>query len=154
MSVKVKNDGSDALIRLRLDVADRIVTSLIKDSDRVPTEKNLENANHIIAAVFAGSLPPTKVQFVQLLHPDLPKAPLSRVNPGLIRQARQRGRRAEKIAIAAGADGTDHPASELVYSWIAKDIVKADEERWRAEERLFSTNPNDWKDAKDSLTKV
>lgn len=124
-------------------------------------EEPLNNPEKIVAVINLitdhGNQQPTEIHFLDMLLRDLDQT--KRPPVADLRKAVELHRLAGETALATDAKPPDepidcHPYSEQVYPWIADWIEKADDNRRRGEDLLFSTQASDWEKTREFQAKA
>ncbi len=141
-----ESNGESSVMQLRFEVCSQMLDFLISDN----RPENLTKADALLKYVFKSASAPVEAHVLLIFDRDLD--PKAMPDWPTLKLAIQVHRLAEQVALAGGAGPNEFPASELVFPWIREAVAKADVERLRGEDLLFSTVPSDWAKAKTLLS--
>ncbi|HMB06137.1 MAG TPA: hypothetical protein VKP69_20690, partial [Isosphaeraceae bacterium] len=131
---------------LRARVDDFLISRAAEDPS-----KNLGPAALRIDRTRGNDTLPTEAHFLRMLDRHLHAKDRGPKFWGPVRQALAVRRLAERAALGVADTGGPFQYSEQVQPWIKSMIEKADDTRRQAEDLLFSTEPNAWGEAEQSL---
>jgi hypothetical protein len=147
---KCQEQAPDQISLLRLRLCDMLIERVAEEG---PSRDTLGRAHEILGLLGASDKQRSaETHFLAMLYRDLDKD--RRPDSHLLADALKLRRLAEEVALAHPAKGDRHPYSEYVFPWIKSKVEKADEWREEGQHLLFATNPKDWSEAQQWLTKA